>query len=207
MGGRLYKEIKKTILIGSCHSSIESYKDILHSNQRVDTVQLGDFGFREDHEWHENCTNNSKNKILFGNNDDLNYLGSKYSLGDFGMHNGMFFVRGAQSRDRIFRTLDVDYFEREELSFYDMQQCSVSYATHKPYVVISHECPSSVSHHFADTTQLTPTNKFLDRLLEIHIPSMFIFSHYGISKSVEVGNTIFKSLGELEVFNIGSRKF
>jgi hypothetical protein len=139
---------------------------------------------------------------LFGDKDDSEYLHSAHSLGNYGMYNGIFFIRGAKPQISFGSDRN-----SKELSYYDMQQCAISFGINKPSVVIAHDCPFSVYHHFTDNPKITSTNKFLDRLFEIHKPSMFIFTHHNISKEITISGTTYKCLSKLERFEIGTRKF
>src|SRR5690606_28004972 len=184
-------------------------------SQYEHTLQLGDFGFNYD------CLTQvdyNKHKLFAGNHDNPDLLNEvPHNLGKFGLRtiNGksFFFISGGYSIDYRWRTPMVDWFPNEELSQEEMTNCIKSYKNVKPSLVISHECPCSIVGEFSPHTNddlmrdfecklPSSTGRFLDTLLEIHQPEMWIFGHYHQHTSFMVKNTQFYGLRELEVVTV-----
>lgn len=113
------------LVIGDVHGKINSYLNLIKKYPK--TVQIGDFGFTIEHKWHLQNVNSSNHKVLFGNHDDYKFLNREHSLGNFGIYEGMFFVRGADSIDKNLRVLGRDWFKEEELTYPQMNTCITAF--------------------------------------------------------------------------------
>lgn len=187
------------LLIGDVHGKVEAYKDLILTEK--ESIQLGDFGFSKQHEWHLANVAPS-HKVLFGNHDDYTYVDYAHSLGHFGVYKDIFFIRGAHSIDRQYRIAGRDWWEEEELSWQQWNECIEMFGDIKPEVVISHDCPTTIKVAMFKYHQKTFTDRGLEECFLVHKPSMWFFGHYHQSTHSVIGNTFFKCLDELETFRL-----
>jgi hypothetical protein len=192
----------KLALIGDVHGKINEYHQIIQKYEK--SIQLGDFGFQKEHEWLLKNIDTTKHKILFGNHDYYPYLFKEHSLGNssFIEEYDMIAIRGAYSIDRHHRTIDLDWFENEELNYVEMRDIYNEYEQTKPKIVISHECPNSIAKKFFSICEKNATRDFFDELLKIHKPEKWFFAHHHKSKNEYVNDVNFICLDELEIFEI-----
>lgn len=117
-------------------------------------------------------------------------------------------VSGAKSSDKYARTEGFDYWEEEELSILEaskmLQFYQIFTRTRKIEAVVSHDCPSSILPILRPTKQIEPsrTNQFLQAVLEMHAPKIWVFGHHHISWQQKVGETEFHCLGIMELKSI-----
>lgn len=192
-------------VIGDTHGKYDKYEQI--ARKRDYTVQLGDLGFKY------GCLNNlspSKHKVIGGNHDnyDIIHLFPHY-LGDFGNCSlggvDFFFYRGAYSIDRQYRTIGLDWWEKEQLTIEDFMKARELYRKTKPKIVITHDCPSSIAAQMLLPHQRVYENMTgwaLNELFNIHQPDWWFFGHWHQSRTIQYGNTKFVCLDELETYDI-----
>lgn len=187
------------LLIGDVHGKFDAYCDIIKNHNGI-SIQLGDFGFDEEHQQFLNTIDYSKNKVLFGNHDYYPMLYSPHSLGDFGMYNNIFYVRGAYSIDKMWRKESIDWFENEELTYTECNKALDLYCKHKPKIVISHDCPTFLRELLFDIpfNERTITSELLDQMFEFHKPEKWYFGHHHQSIMKIINNCEFRCLNELE---------
>ena len=172
----------KLRIIGDIHGDSELHKKFMDCDR---SVQIGDLGFNYDY-----LQDNKNHKGFTGNHDNIpESKNHPFFLGDYGTRvNGteFFFVRGGYSIDKEFRTLGVDYFPEEQLSFKEMSECVKCYEDEKPDFVLSHEGPYIALKDFP-TDALTlyglpknwnsSTAHLLQCLWEYHKPKLWVFCH------------------------------
>lgn len=196
-------------LIGDLHGKYERYHRIIRQKDRFPyTVQLGDFGFNYD-----TLKNvDPKNHVFIGGNHD-NY--DKVDnipnyLGDFGYtvnFNGIdfFYYRGAYSIDRQYRTVGIDWWEKEQNNIETFMEARELYRSIKPDVVLTHDCPEILVAYLlpagAKIYQNT-TSWALQELFNVHQPKLWIFGHWHRSWSMSLNGTEFRCLNELETYNL-----
>lgn len=192
-------------VIGDVHGKYDKYEQI--ARKRDYTVQLGDLGFKY------GCLNNlspSRHKVIGGNHDnyDIIHLFPNY-LGDYGQCSlggvDFFFYRGAYSIDRQYRTVGIDWWEKEQLTIEDFMIARELYRKTKPDIVFTHDCPDEISFMLLDPNQRKYENLTgwaLQELFNIHQPKIWRFGHYHQSWRMTVNGTDFRCLDELEVENI-----
>lgn len=192
-------------LIGDVHGKYKRYHEIIREKDRHShSIQIGDFGFD-----YETLTNvDSKNHVFVGGNHDNydkvnsvpNYLGDYGYVNNF---NGVdfFFFRGAYSIDRQYRTIGVDWWEKEQLKTEDFIKARELYRDIKPDLVLTHDCPQSLYSYL-----LPPGAKIyenitswaLEELFNIHQPKFWRFGHFHKSWRKVINGTDFRCLNELE---------
>lgn len=187
-------------IIGDVHGKVLMYQDIIQSVE--ESIQIGDFGFVEQHEWHKANVDGTKHKILLGNHDCTLYKYSPHSLGDFGVYKDFFFIRGADSIDKGHRVFGRDWWADEELDWKEWNDCIKLYEQIKPSIVLSHDCPSVTKEVMFGYKEQSFTNRGLQQLFEIHQPDLWIFGHYHRDTNDMIENTLFICLDELSTYNL-----
>lgn len=193
-----------TLLIGDAHGKINEYWKILQKHKNGNSRQLGDFGFKKQHEWHLKNIDNTRHKIVFGNHDDIAYLYSPHSCGDFSisLSGAIMTVRGAKSIDRWDRTENVDWWSNEELSYHVMQQAIDCFTAHRPKIMLSHDCPYEIRKSFFNIDEKSITSNGFQAMFEAHQPDLWIFGHWHRSFNEVANGTRFICLNELETILI-----
>lgn len=197
--------LAKTLIIGDVHGRIDSYYKTL---QRVkhDSIQVGDFGFKKQHDWHLKNTDSEKHKVNFGNHDYIPYVNKPHSLGNYSWlpEKNIFTIRGAFSIDRANRTEGLDWFADEELNHQQQLECFDLYVEKKPLIVISHNCPRNIElEYFANYWyDKTNTTALLQYCFDEHQPKLWIFGHHHRSMDFMENGTRFICLAELETITI-----
>ncbi len=189
-------------LIGDVHGKLTEYHKIVQSKKS--TIALGDFGFKKEHDWHLKNVDNKNHKVLFGNHDYFPYIDFEHSLGRFGFDsdNSLFWISGADSIDKHWRTRNIDWFEDEQLDFKQELECFDIYTEAKPNVIISHDCPQFVRSQCFGIYDESLTSKFLAHLFYEYKPKMWIFGHHHKSIDIEIDGCRFVCLKELECFDV-----
>jgi predicted phosphodiesterase len=191
-------------VIGDVHGKYKRYHEIIRETERHPyTVQLGDFGF--DYETLLNVDHN-KHKIVGGNHDHYGrIIHIPHYLGDFGYSclNGVsfFYYRGAYSIDQKYRTIGIDWWPEEQVNVEGFMKARELYRATKPDIVITHDCPESVSPYLLDPgAQIfqNQTGYFLQEFFNIHQPKIWLFGHYHRSWKMNINGTDFQCLNELE---------
>jgi predicted phosphodiesterase len=191
-------------VIGDVHGKYKRYHEIIRETERHPyTVQLGDFGF--DYKTLLNVDHN-KHKIVGGNHDHYNrIIDIPHYLGDFGYSclNGVnfFYYRGAYSIDQKYRTVGIDWWSEEQVNVEGFMKARELYRETRPDIVITHDCPESVSPYLLDPgSQIfqSQTGYFLQEFFNIHQPKIWLFGHYHRSWKMNINGTDFQCLNELE---------
>lgn len=186
------------LIIGDVHGRINDYWKILNK-YKGKSIQVGDFGFKRQHEWHlKNVTGD--HKISFGNHDDYTYLNQPHSCGNYSYEDGLMTVRGAYSIDRVYRTENVDWWANEELNYEEMQEAVDAYVLNKPRIMITHDCPQEVRQYMFYIHQKSLTTNGLQVMFEQHQPDLWLFGHHHKSKNEVINGTHFICLNELETY-------
>lgn len=192
------------IYIGDVHGKIDAYHKILQKHKTELSIQVGDFGFKVQHQWHIKNIDSSQHKICFGNHDDPNFRHSPHSYGDWHYDPiwELMTIRGAFSIDRIHRTENKDWWANEELTYSEMQQALDCYIENKPLTVVSHDCPHEVRERLFGVSDKSITSNGLQQMFESHQPALWIFGHWHRSVNEVINGTRFICLAELETFKL-----
>jgi predicted phosphodiesterase len=197
----------KIRIIGDVHGKYGEYLSITDGAEY--SVQVGDMGFTYDHMKELNPLNHS---FIGGNHDNYDIIGDvSHCHGNFGMrHKGdgargpvleYFIARGAYSVDKEYRTEGRSWWRNEEMNHDEANRCLNKYHRLRPDIVVSHDCPMSMTPFFlTNDYKLIPsfTGKLLEEMFQIHQPKMWFFGHHHNSKVVEAKGTKFTCLNELE---------
>lgn len=204
------------LIIGDIHNKFEDYYNIVKKEKC--SIQVGDFGYDSWNKLAYKCS--TQHKVIPGNHEDYSScMQSPHCLGDFGIYKDYFFIRGGISIDRTYRDAErirgghTSYFPSEELNFTQLMQCLELYSQTKPEIVLSHAGPASITNIIMKGGNFPQkfgfpvgwnenTSLFMDHLLTIHQPKLWIFGHLHRSHKSTVNGTTFRCLKELEVLNI-----
>jgi Icc-related predicted phosphoesterase len=199
------------LIIGDVHGKVDEYQEIVN-NTDLCTIQVGDFGFKIQHDWFLQNIDYKQNligvggfrhMINFGNHDDTLYLDRYYSTGDYCVFGyNLMTVRGAESIDKNKRVEGIDYWSNEELSYTEMKEAIKTYEEYKPKIMVTHECPQSIREYFFGIKEESLTSLGLQEMFEIHQPELWIFGHHHRSKNEVINGTRFICLNELETYQI-----
>ena len=195
----------KTLIIGDVHGMAGAHRVLMDHNPM--TLQLGDCGFKYDYllKYDPLC-----HKVLAGNHDNYDELNKwAHNLGDYGVWNDIFFVRGAYSVDVRYRTIGIDWWANEELNYEEGLFAIEFYQKTLPNYVVTHDCPNVIRDLLLSQDGPTEwgvvnsrTGEILDRMLEIHKPKIWIFGHWHRSKNFVHKGTRFICLNELETYTL-----
>lgn len=209
--------MKHLRLIGDVHGKISKYIPIAINAEH--SIQIGDMGFRDSYELMRTCQlDATRHKFLPGNHDDYGVLPNEFSLPDFGVledttFGKIFFVRGAFSIDKNHRTLGIDYFSNEELSYKTSLEAYELYMNEKPDIVLSHEGPTLATRKITSpailkefgwnpSTFLTSTTRMLNTMLDSHVPKLWVFGHYHRPLDQVISGCRFICLAELQYYDL-----
>ena len=180
------------LFIGDVH--IENTEDLDHYywliRNHEKSIQVGDFSIHEKI-W-QKLIPSTNHRILGGNHEFYpEYHKSPNSLGDYGNHEGIYFIRGAASVDKGRRLkrqsilsdeelaeLKKGWFPDEELTDFQFYSAVSLYRETKPEIVVSHDCPQEVLCQFTDIEESSKTRNALDSLFSFHKPKMWVFGHH-----------------------------
>jgi predicted phosphodiesterase len=186
------------LVIGDVHGLVDKYWK-LHQKHKGPSIQVGDFGFKKQHQWHLDNMNSDLHKINFGNHDDTAFLHQPHSLGNWSfLPGGIMTVRGAKSRDRHLRTKGKDWWVDEELTYAEMSKAVDAYLFELPRVMITHDAPHAVREALFGINDKTATSNGLQVMWREHQPEMWIFGHHHKSKNEVLNGTRFICLAEVE---------
>jgi predicted phosphodiesterase len=195
-------------IIGDVHGKYDRYHKIIRQTEYVPySIQIGDFGFKYDTLKNVDST---KHLIMPGNHDNYDICYNyPHFLGDYGYTSlnriEFFYYRGANSIDRQYRTIGIDWWEEEQVTIDQFMKARELYRQTKPDIVITHDCPEQIA-----IQMLEPNGKIyqnitgwaLQELFNIHQPKMWFFGHWHKSRQIQYGNTKFVCLDELETYDL-----
>jgi len=193
------------LIIGDVHGKIDNYWEILQKwDKKYCSIQVGDFGFAKQHEWHLKNIDYSQHRINFGNHDDYSFLGEPHSLShwSYEFERKLMTVRGAYSIDKAVRTENIDWWSNEELSYEQMQRAIDMFTQYKPKIMITHDCPHEARENLFGITDKSLTTNGLQAMFENHQPDLWVFGHHHKSKNEVINGTRFICLAELETMVI-----
>ncbi len=205
-------------LIGDVHGKFSQYRELIRDVPA--SIQVGDLGvgFRRkggvrDGEIYGNPPHyamvHGSHRFINGNHDNLSVcLGHSQFIPSGTIEDDMMFVGGALSIDRQWRTEGYDWWPNEELSIQELNTMVDIYATAKPKIMVTHDCPESVAHIlFGEGGKLkfefpSRTRQALQSMFELHQPELHIFGHWHESRNMVINGTRFICLAELEYKDI-----
>jgi len=212
-------------VIGDAHGKFKEYSKI--AKKAENSVQLGDFGFNESYKWlQQNLPKFSpvNHSFFGGNHDDYDhYYKVPHALGDYGEAKlgdiQFFFIRGAFSIDKKWRRIHEQvsglkcWWKEEELDAEKMEKAIKMYLSVKPEIMITHDCPDSISKMIGNPSMLrdfgfdpdnfnTVTQTLLEACLNQHQPKLWVFGHYHRWNNIVHKGCQFICLPELEYIDL-----
>jgi predicted phosphodiesterase len=207
----------KIRFVGDVHGHLYEFKLVVESKPKdIDKIiQVGDFGigFGQSDYWHESLDKYMiENNIYFlrGNHDNPTQCGEMQNNLMAGQHKDFFVIPGAWSIDHQWRTMGVDLWKDEELSYEELDRMLSIYDLVRPKVMVTHDCPLSVSKQlFIDNGKSlskqqykTRTGLALERMFELHQPNLYVFGHWHSDADKVINGTRFICLNELSYVDI-----
>jgi predicted phosphodiesterase len=187
------------LVIGDVHGKINDYWKLVNFRKGC-SIQVGDFGFKKQHDWFLKNIDYTQNQINFGNHDDYSFLYEPHSLSNwsYAYESKVMTVRGACSIDKAYRTENLDWWANEELNYEEMQNAIDFYNFNKPKIMITHDCPDYVRRYLFGVRDKSITSNGLQVMFENHQPDIWIFGHHHRSKNEVINGTRFICLAELQ---------
>jgi len=197
--------------IGDVHCKIGKYIPIIRTCE--ESIQVGDFGFKEEWDWLEKNSSiiGLSHKINMGNHDYIPCVNTNpHSLGNWSYERGIFTIRGANSIDIHKRIEGRDWFVNEELNYGEGYEVFDNWELSKPDIVVTHDCPALVAEVLFGFPRTginkeyykSTTRELLQNMFEVHQPKLWVFGHHHINKNETINGTNFICLGELETLDI-----
>lgn len=186
--------------IGDVHGKFSAYLALTEACD--ESIQVGDFGVGFGI---EAPVAGPKHRFIRGNHDNPEECHDHVSyLGDYGVHQGIYFCGGGYSIDRARRREGIDWWPNEQLNYKQMVDAGDLYIKTKPTVVVSHMCPVSVEDEAFAFGYIypNPTHQFLQSLLLWHTPRIWIFGHYHIAVDQVIEGCRYLCLPELAYLDL-----
>ena len=196
-------------IIGDVHGKWKEYESKLMGIPGR-SIQIGDMGMGFGGRKTLRLPGNAK--WFRGNHDNPQMCREHPNyLGDYGFlpQDSLFYIAGAWSIDRAWRTPMVSWWPDEELNWQELDAALDLYIKSKPRFVISHEAPTCASTWLLtmvapgfrpEKIATTRTGQAMERMLDYHKPEKWIFGHYHIDKTFDFHGVEFKCLNELSTY-------
>lgn len=197
-------------IIGDTHGDYQWYKHATMAANLTDirTFHVGDFGIgfrndRWDRYWMDDPDNLAEmNRAIGGNHDNPLYVRNcPLFVPRYHYDEKIFSMHGAASIDKHWRTENVNWWEKEELTWSEMNEARELYLDSKPDVVITHDGPVDALKCMFPYQMMNPdirpsrTQMFLQSLFEEHKPKFWFFGHWHHTLQCEWEECIFQCIG------------
>ena len=202
--------MKSIRFIGDVHGNWKKYKKII--NECDTSIQVGDFGvgFSSHSNPPYDHMKKGDHRFIRGNHDNPSVCKEHpFWIPDGTMiHDKIFCIGGAKSIDSHLRTEGSNWWRDEELSYAEFLKLCDDYEKHKPSVVVAHEIPESLTYIVCAKCNLTKyddksvTRQFLDNIMEIHKPNLFIHGHWHVDHHTIFNGVEYIGLGELNFVDL-----
>lgn len=208
----------KTRFIGDVHGLKYELSLVLGNipDDVTSVVQVGDMGvgFGQSDYWHESLEDMLQavnGRFIRGNHDNPSQCKEMRAwIQDGHIENDVMFIGGARSIDYQWRTMGVDLWEDEELSTHQFYELISAYNRIRPRVMITHDCPLSVSNKLfiekgkslSNTQYRTRTGSAFEEMFSIHKPKLHIFGHWHCDADEIIDGTRFICLNELSYVDV-----
>jgi predicted phosphohydrolase len=190
------------LIIGDVHRQFDLWQELLREHADASgSLQLGDMGVFSSADAKAVCQMPTIHKFIRGNHDNPQAcLSLPHYLGDFGFvpECSLFFISGGMSVDRHFRTVGVDWWEDEELSYDALGNAAAAFISSRPRLVVSHEAPVVVMRHIMGCwARPSRTATALQSMWEAHHPDLWVFGHWHRYVDIQLLDTRFIGLADL----------
>ena len=194
-------------IIGDVHGQHGRYVELIKKPKY--SVQLGDMNFNYSQFVHIDPT---KHVFIPGNHDNYEALPCHALPGDFGTYSvaelnfDFFYIRGAYSVDKKWRTQGLTWWPQEEISWASCNKLINTVKELQPRVILSHDCPS-VCHEYGVVTNdlklgCSKTTAVMDAVWDECAPSLWLFGHHHNDWERTLDGTRFICLNELSFVDI-----
>jgi hypothetical protein len=169
------------------------------------TIQLGDCGGFDGVTYsYLDKLDPENHKVLGGNHDNYDdIINYPHYLGDYGIWNDIFFIRGAYSVDKASRLIGKTWWEQEEIPYSKFDEICKAFENARPKVVISHDCPLRINYYlYGGGAMCSRTVQLLDYCFELYQPEEWYFGHHHRTWEHKIMSTNFRCLDIDEVLVI-----
>lgn len=176
----------KLIILGDVHGNILRCQDVALKNPNASIIQLGDLGVgfipREIIErLPDNFSffpgNHDNRKLAITMRNCLGHYGHFLNRRGCGIGD-IFFVSGADSKDKAVRTEGINWWPDEELTYSQGQNCIDDWAGSEAEVIISHDCPQVIAENYFLIYDRSRTRQILNTMIETRKPKLVVFGHH-----------------------------
>ena len=200
------------ILLGDVHNDLNWCHEV-HRRYRkkvpgCECIQLGDLGcgfcYHGEPDTDKFRKLPSTFKFFPGNHDNRQEcLKLPNCLGNFGEYKGLYFVSGADSIDKDSRTLGIDFWDDEELSYSQLEEAIEGWRNSSAEVLLAHDGPQSIVQAFWPyITEKSRTRQALDIMITARKPKQIIFGHHHKSVAKEVNGIYYRCLDINEPYKL-----
>jgi len=223
-------------IIGDIHGHFDWYVDTVKkaNAEGIRTFQVGDFGIgmprmKENFDWHDYWREDpdnlaDMNRVLVGNHDSplsakscpliVSRFGSDVQFCKDKPSKRVFWAGGAYSIDWAGREEYYNWWpNNEELTYSEMREAEELYRQWQPKVVITHDGPRSAIESCFDwevandaIQNVSRTQQFLDHLLTIHRPKLWLFGHWHRNETRVIDGTTFRCVATKDFVDIDERE-
>lgn len=192
--------------IGDIHGDIFAYENVL--NGCTESVQIGDFGIGFLSPLQEEFVDtqlhaDGRHKFIRGNHDDPGRCKERPGYiedGTYDDERSILYIGGAWSIDWALRTPGYSWWEDEELSTAELAKMHELMVHHRPRIVVTHDCPTSVAYEMFIKGKYkkqfkTRTGEAFEGMFHRHTPELWIFGHWHEDRDLYMNGTRFVCLG------------
>lgn len=203
--------------IGDVHGKFKQYKRFIADCEA--SIQVGDLGvgfFRNMGGERVPTQNPPYDAMTRGNhrfirgNHDNPFVCRNHSqwIADGIVENDVMFCGGALSIDKDWRTEGYDWWPEEELTYGEFSIVAEVFATARPRIMVTHECPEAVAtimcalsgRRKLDLPSIT--RQAFQAMFERHQPRIWIYGHWHFPFDLVIEGTRFICLAELQTIDI-----
>lgn len=198
--------------IGDIHANIHEYQQLTKGIDN--SVQVGDFGLGFGAE--RLTFSDGNHRFIRGNHDDPSLCRSHLKcIKDGTYEDGIMYIGGATSVDRNIRTPGFDWWFDEQISTNEMNQIEKVFKEKKPSIMVTHECPESISNILCTEKKLrkyyddSNTRVFFEELKQLkeNKVKLWVFGHWHVSFDKEVDGCRYICLNINEHKDIDLKKY
>jgi predicted phosphohydrolase len=187
--------------IGDVHGKMDQYVKLTQDCDA--SVQVGDFGAG----FVDLPQLSGTHRFIRGNHDDPAKCAAHVNWIPDGTHeHDTFYVGGAWSIDQSLRTIGVDWWADEQLTYEVMSDIICEYERVKPDIMITHDCPHELGNFIfgrnSPKSGRNVTNMGLQTMWDIHRPKLWLFGHWHQSVRKTMLGCEFICLAELDHVDI-----
>jgi len=166
------------LILSDIHCNFNRVIDVCSKTTQT-VLQLGDFGsgFMPTGFIIQNSPKNLK--FFCGNHDNRTEARKiPNCVGDYGELENVFFVSGANSRDKDNRIEGVSWWPDEELTYEQGNDCLALWASSGKKIIVSHDTTQSFVEQYLQIYDRSLTRNLLQSMIEVRKPELLIFGHH-----------------------------